>query len=100
MEIIMAKGYWVGAYRKIHSAEKLARYAELAGPAVAAAGGKFLSRGGAIEVHEAGLPERTVVVEFDSFAQARAAYKSPLYQEALAALADGAERDVRIVEGV
>lgn len=96
----MAKGYWVGAYRQIRDPEKHAHYADLAGPAVAAAGGKFLSRGGAMEVHEAGLHERTVLVEFDSFGQARAAYESPLYQAALAVLADGAERDVRIVEGV
>ena len=40
---------------------------------------------------------RTVVIEFESVEVARAAHDSPGYQEALAALGDGAVRDVRIV---
>ena len=96
----MAKGYWIGAYRTVLDPEKLAAYARLAGPAIKAAGGRFLSRNGAIEVHEDGVRERTVIVEFDSFDQARAAYHLPRYQEALDALGDGVERDLRIVEGL
>jgi uncharacterized protein (DUF1330 family) len=42
---------------------------------------------------------RTTLIEFDSVADAVAAYKSPAYQEALTALGDGAERDIRIVPG-
>jgi uncharacterized protein (DUF1330 family) len=42
--------------------------------------------------------ERTVVIEFDSVEQAVAAYESASYQEALRALGDGAERDLRIIE--
>jgi uncharacterized protein (DUF1330 family) len=49
--------------------------------------------------YEAGLVQRTVVIEFDSVEQARAAHDSVAYQQALAALAGGAERDIRIVEG-
>jgi uncharacterized protein (DUF1330 family) len=45
------------------------------------------------------LRERTVVIEFDSVEQAIAAYNSPAYQEAMAVLAGGADRDIRIVEG-
>ena len=45
-------------------------------------------------------PPHTVVIEFESLAQAVAAHDSPAYQEALAALGDGAERDIRLVEGV
>jgi uncharacterized protein (DUF1330 family) len=41
-----------------------------------------------------------VVIEFDSVEQARAAHDSAAYQEALALLANGAERDIRIIEGV
>ncbi|WP_249337425.1 DUF1330 domain-containing protein [Tsukamurella paurometabola] len=47
-----------------------------------------------------GIAERTIVIEFDSFEQAVAARESEAYQEALAALGDGVERDFRIVEGV
>jgi uncharacterized protein (DUF1330 family) len=42
----------------------------------------------------------TVVIEFDTLAKAIAAYDTPACKEALRALADGAERDLRIVEGV
>jgi uncharacterized protein (DUF1330 family) len=96
----MPKGYWIGAYRSITDPEKLAAYARLAGPAIEAAGGRFLSRNGAIEVHENGVRERTVIIEFDSFALAQAAYGTPHYQAALHVLGNSAERDVRIVEGV
>ena len=95
----MAKAYWVSTYRSISDPEALAAYGRLAGPAIAAGGGRFVVRGLPAHVYEAGLKERTVVIEFDSVAQAMAAHDSPAYQEALAALAGGAERDIRIVEG-
>ena len=72
----------------------------LAGPAIAAGGGKFLVRGTPAKTYEAGLNQRTVVIEFESLAQATATHDSPGYQAALAALGDGAERDIRLVEGV
>ncbi|MFB8208468.1 MULTISPECIES: DUF1330 domain-containing protein [unclassified Streptomyces] len=96
----MPKGYWVSVYRTIADPEKLAAYNKLAPPAVKAGGGRVLSRGTRVEAYEAGVAERVVLVEFDSFEQAVAARESPAYQEALAALADGVERDFRIVEGV
>ena len=46
------------------------------------------------------MKTRTIVIEFDTVAAALATHDSPAYQEALAALGDGAERDIRIVEGV
>ncbi|MET9496606.1 DUF1330 domain-containing protein [Streptomyces sp. NPDC006552] len=96
----MSKGYWVSVYRAISDPEKLAAYNKLAPSAVRAGGGRLLARGGRIVVHEAGVAERTVLVEFDNFEQAVAAYESAAYQEALAALSDGVERDFRIVEGL
>ena len=53
-----------------------------------------------VEAHEAGLHQRTVIVEFDSYDIALAAHESEAYQKALQALGSGAERDYRIVEGV
>jgi len=96
----MAKAYWVTAYRAIHDPEALAAYARLALPALEAGGGRFLVRGLPAQVYEGGLKERTVVIEFESLAQALAAHDSPAYQQALRALGDGAERDLRILEGV
>ncbi|MET7551513.1 DUF1330 domain-containing protein [Streptomyces sp. NPDC005479] len=96
----MAKGYWVSVYRTIADPEKLAAYDKLAGPAVNAAGGRLLSRGSRVAAHDAGIAERTVLIEFDNFEQAVAARASAAYQEALAVLADGVERDFRIIEGL
>ena len=96
----MPKAYWISAYRAVNNPEKLAAYAKLAGPALANAGGRFLARGEPAQVYELGLKQRTVLVEFDSVAQAVAAHDSPAYQEALAALGDGADREIRIVEGL
>ena len=96
----MAKGYWVSVYRTIADPERLAAYDKLAGPAVNAAGGRLLSRGSRVVAHDAGIAERTVLIEFDSFEQAVAARASAAYQEALAVLADCVERDFRIIEGL
>lgn len=94
----MPKAYWVSVYRSISDQGKLAAYAKLAGPALTAAGGRFLARGMPGKVYEKGQEQRTVLIEFESVAAA--AHDSPAYQEALRALGDGAERDIRIIEGV
>lgn len=96
----MAKVYWVATYRSISNPDALSAYAKLSGPAITAAGGRILARGLPSQVYEAGMEQRTVLIEFDSVEQARAAHDSPDYQEALALLGDGAVRDIRIVEGV
>ena len=96
----MAKAYMVVTYRSISNPEALAAYAKIAGPAIQAAGGKFLVRGAPAKTYEAGIEERKVVVEFESVAQAIAAYEGPGYAEALKALGNNAaHRDMRIVEG-
>jgi uncharacterized protein (DUF1330 family) len=95
----MAKAYWINTFRSIRDEDKLAAYIELAGPAMRAAGGRFLARGTPAAVFEQGVMERATVIEFDSVDAAVAAYESDGYQAALRALGDGAERDLRIVEG-
>ncbi len=95
----MAKGYWVSVYQAIHDEEKLAAYAKLAGPAVQAGGGKFIARGTAVKAYEAGLVQRTVLVEFESVEKAIECHDSAAYQEALRALEGGVTRDLRVVEG-
>jgi uncharacterized protein (DUF1330 family) len=97
----MAKAYWIAFYRSIKNQDALAAYAKLAGPAIQAAGGRFLARGGAAKAYEAGLNQRVVVIEFESLDKAIAAHDGAAYQEALKALGkDAVERDMRIVEGV
>jgi uncharacterized protein (DUF1330 family) len=96
----MAKAYWIAFYRSIKDPEKFAAYAKLAPAAVQAKGGRFLARGGVAQAYESGMNERVVMIEFDSVAQAIAAHDSDAYHEALEALGDGADRDIRIVEGI
>lgn len=91
--------YWIAVYQEISDEAKVAAYAELAGPALRAAGGTFLARGLPEETYEAGQVTRTVVIEFPSVKAARAAHESAAYQEALVALDGGAVRDMRIVPG-
>lgn len=98
---MMAKAYWVVCYRAIHDTEAFKRYAAVAPASVQASGGRFLVRGMASKVYEAGIQQRVVVIEFDGLAQALAAHDTPAYQAALKELAGGAvERDLRIVEGL
>lgn len=94
----MPKAYWITTYRSISDDKKVAAYAELAGPALSAAGGTFLARGLPSYAFESGQMERTTLIEFDSVDAALAAHETPAYQEALRALGDGADRDLRIIE--
>ena len=96
----MPKAYWIATYRSISNPDALAAYAALAGPAIQAAGGRFLARGMPSKIYEAALNQRVVLIEFDSVAQATGAHDSPAYQEALAALGQGAVRDIRIIEAL
>lgn len=96
----MAKVYFISVYRQVKDPDKLAAYSKLAGPAIEAAGGRFLARGVAAHAYEAGQLERTVIIEFDSIAQVSAMYEGAAYRRALAALGDGAVRDIRVITGV
>ena len=96
----MAKAYWVATYRSIKNADAFQAYAKLAVPAIEAAGGRFIVRGMPAKVHEAGMNQRVVLIEFDDLAKAIAAHDTAGYRAALEQLADGAERDIRIVEGL
>jgi uncharacterized protein (DUF1330 family) len=91
--------YWICVYKAVHDPDKVAAYAELAGPAIREAGGRFLARGLPEATFEKGEETRTVVIEFASVEQAVAAHDSEAYQAALRALDAGADRDLRIVPG-
>ena len=96
----MKKGYWVVAYRSISDESALKAYGALAVPAVQSFGGRFLARAATgVKAYEAGLQQRTVIVEFDSYDIAVATRESAAYQKALQTLGSSAERDFRIVEG-
>jgi uncharacterized protein (DUF1330 family) len=94
------KAYLITAYRAITDQDALAEYGKLASRAMLAAGGRMLARGLPVKVYEAGVSQRTALMEFDSVEQALAARDSPAYQQALLALGAAAERDVRVMEAV
>jgi uncharacterized protein (DUF1330 family) len=96
----MAKGYLVVTYRSIKDQEKWSAYAKLAVPAFQKMGERFIVRGMPAKTYEKGMNQRVVIVEFDSVQKVAEAHDSPDYQAALRALGDGAERDMRVVEGV
>jgi uncharacterized protein (DUF1330 family) len=96
----MAKAYWIAFYQAVKNPDALAAYAKLAGPAIQAAGGRFIVRGNPAKTYEKGLQQRVVVIEFESVDKATAAHDSSGYQEALKVLGDAVVRDLRIVEGV
>ena len=91
--------YWITTYQAVHDPAKVAAYAELAGPALQAAGGTFLVRGVPEVTFEKGEATRTVVIEFPSVEAAVAAHESEAYAAALRALDGGADRAMRVVPG-
>ena len=76
-------------------------YKELAGPAAAAAGGRYLARGGPAELLEGTEePQRIVVLEFPDREAARRWYDSPEYRAARAAREGAASARFVLVDGV
>jgi uncharacterized protein (DUF1330 family) len=92
--------YWINTFTDISDEAKLARYIELAGPAMRQGGGRFLARGNPAYAFEEATTLRTTLIEYDTVEAAVAAYRSPAYQAALQALDDGARREIRIIEAV
>jgi uncharacterized protein (DUF1330 family) len=89
--------YWINTFRSITDQDRMAAYADLAGAAMRAGGGRFLARGLPAAAFEAGIVERTTLIEFPSVEAAIATYEGNAYQEALRVLGDAAERDIRII---
>jgi uncharacterized protein (DUF1330 family) len=76
-------------------------YKVLSGPAMAANGGRFIVRGGKMEVLEGQWARpRTVVLEFDSYDAAKAAYHSVEYAKARDARSGAADFNMIVIEGV
>ena len=81
--------------------ERYEDYKKLAPPAIAAYGGKYLARGGKLDVLEGDWePSRIVVLEFPTAEQARAWIDSPEYREARALRHATATTNAILVVGV
>ena len=80
--------------------EQYAAYREAAGPAVEAYGGRFLVRGGAMELLEGDwAPTRVVVVEFPDMETVHRWYESPEYRHARSLRGGAARMKMLAVEG-
>ncbi len=88
---------WI-AHVTVTDPDAYAKYAQAAGPAIAAHGGVFLARGGRFQQMEGNERPRNVVARFPSFDAAVACYNSSEYQAALAHAKGASERDLVIVE--
>ena len=76
-------------------------YRKLGPPAVAAYGGRFVARGGAVEVLEGGwVPKRVVVLEFESMERAKEWWNSKEYSTAKQVRHKTAVTNMIVVEGV
>ena len=88
---------WI-AHVTVTDPEAYGRYAELAGPAIALHGGRFIARSARYVQLEGKERARHVVARFPSLEAAEACYHSPEYQEALSHAKGASERDLLIVE--
>jgi uncharacterized protein (DUF1330 family) len=85
---------------EVHDPEQYERYKAQAGPALAAAGARYLVRGGDIEVLEGEAPAgRTVIIEFPSKEAAVEFFHSPEYTAIRALRADAADARMYVVDG-
>lgn len=93
------KAYWI-AHVDVTDPQQYSQYTQRAPAAFAAFGGKLLARGGRSEAMEGRpTPQRSVVIEFESYEQALACYRSAQYQEACSHRQGVAKAEVIIVEG-
>jgi uncharacterized protein (DUF1330 family) len=93
------KGYWVVCYKSVSNPAAISEYAKLAATALKALGGTVIVGGKPGKIHEAGVDQSVVVVEFENLEKAISAYESDLYRAALKIFDNAAQRDFRIVEG-
>ncbi|MCG3267628.1 DUF1330 domain-containing protein [Yoonia sp. I 8.24] len=88
---------WI-AHVTVTDDEAYKKYAELAGPAIAAHGGSFIARGGRYVQLEGKERPRNVVARFPSVEAAVDCYNSDAYQAALDHARGASERELMVVE--
>ena len=94
----MPKGYWI-AHVDVTDPKRFEEYRAANAAALRKYGGKFLVRGGQHELRKGKLPPRQIVLEFESYAVAKACYDSPEYQAAARIRDEACKSDIVIVEG-
>src|SRR5258708_2761527 len=93
--------YLIVDIAEVHDAEAYAGYRSRVSPEIEAAGGRYLVRGGPIDVLEGTwAPRRIVVVQFDSMAAARRWWASPEYADLLAIRRRATTTNMILIDGV
>ena len=86
---------------EVHDPQGYEEYRKLVGPSLAKYGGKFIARGGKIDVLEGNwAPKRVVICEFESLARAREWYDSPEYKPAMDIRQKTARAQIIVVDGL
>ena len=85
----------------VQDGEAFQLYRTRAAASIAQHGGRYLARGGEVEVLEgAWMPRTIIVVEFPNIEQARASYRSPEYALALEVRDKALSRNLILVDGI
>lgn len=94
----MPKGYWV-ARVDVADEEAYKKYIAANAEAFAKFGARFIVRAGRHEAVEGSARSRNVVIEFPSYEQALACYRSPEYERAMELRKGASTADLVIIEG-
>jgi uncharacterized protein (DUF1330 family) len=99
-QVANVKAY-VLANIRVLDPERMKIYSQMATSVVAQFGGRYLVRGGALQVLE-GTPsvERVVIIEFPDESSARAWWESAEYQDAKRLRQEIAQSDLILIEGL
>ena len=94
----MPKGYIIG-HITVNDPEAYKEYVVKDTPILESHGARFVVRGGKQEVMEGAAGQRTVVIEFDDYDAAKAAYHDPNYQVVAEIRRATADSTIILVEG-
>src|SRR5262245_36843144 len=95
----MSKGYWI-AHVDVKDPERYKDYITANAAPLKKYGARFLVRNGDSQVPRGALAgRRHVVIEFESYAAAKACYDSPEYQAAAKIRDEASTADIVIIEG-
>ena len=97
---LMAKGYWIATQNNIPEPNKYSAYAKAAKVTLNEFNGKIvIAVSTETRIEDGSIGLRSVIVEFDTYETALAAYNSASYQKAIMELDGTLKRDFRIIRG-
>jgi uncharacterized protein (DUF1330 family) len=93
--------YLIAGLVGVKDMDALRAYLEASPALIAAHGGRYLARGGTIEVLDGDFePKRVTIVEFPTMDDVRAWYRSPEYERIRPIRLENAESSMVLVEGL